>query len=719
MDPMSSAYAVPSPYDQQVPSTSSPSCAMARPNTPQTPYGRSAFGSAHASPFRPANAADAVRLRETCAARNAQTAQWMDSQYLAGVSGYHGSGVQSGPCSVMSAASGGGMSMMSGMSQMSLGNMSQLSICTQLTEAHYTQNAAYQTTSGASSVENIDPSNIFEINRQVNTLIMSLRHEDPEIRRKAANSVQSMARQRLLAMVSNHATLRELICHFLQFVLEHTIEQNITQLMQSIFNILNCRTCFVVMQDRYIQQILVHIIAKYLMPDHPFTAWTVIAFTAILRKKDLRGFRRMCRNEYFVRQLMIILGSTSSSHKSLIIDSIRMLITRNLPLKEFFVRSKGMEKLLEFMSCEHEEKVLRSSATTLLTLISTESAKYGIEFVKLGGVQIFGNLLSHGSTMLLHEVLHCLAGVGDLKEALETQDISNTIVSVLQLMGAHDPILVNHGTAFLLNVSANSIRNKASMVTAQAPDTLLSVLNHRNNYLTIPLANVRQLIASITDNVLICLANLTRNQDECGRAACIQIARKPDSAKTLLNVLASGTVECQNRVLMVIHSTCICVAEYKLFFLDTVDDYNQSNLVTFTLRLLWNNFVQYNSFSEAERIHRRKQIDRVLRLLATLSKSEELLQQITAIFREHNPLPLLRPFRTNDFTAHRDFLEFLDILSSNPMRFDLIPKWLSTPESQQILHYYCQFQPDPKLMGHARNIGSRLQQANVEGMQTT
>ncbi|VDP04460.1 unnamed protein product [Heligmosomoides polygyrus] len=709
MDSMSSGYAVPSPYDQQVPSTSSATCAMARPNTPQTPYGR--YGSAHASPFRPANAADAVRLRETCAARNLQTAQWMDSQYLAGVSGYHASGAQSGPCSVMSAASGGGMSVMSGMSQMSLGNMSQLSICTQLTEAHYTQGAVYQPTSGASSVENIDPSNIFEINRQVNTLILSLRHEDPEVRRKAANSVQSMARQRLLAMVSNHTTLRELICHFLQFVLEHTIEQNITQLMQSIFNILNCRTCFVVMQDRYIQQILVHIIAKYLMPDHPFTAWTVIAFTAVLRKKDLRAFRRMCRNEYFVRQLMIILGSTSSSHKSLIIDSIRMLITRNLPLKEFFVRSKGMEKLLEFMSCEHEEKVLRSSATTLLTLISTESAKYGIEF-------ILGSLLSHGSTMLLHEILHCLAAVGDLKEALEAQDISSTIVSVLQLMGAHDPVVVNHGTAFLLNVSANSARNKASMVAAQAPDTLLSVLNHRNNYLTIPLANVRQLIASITDNVLICLANLTRNQDESGRSACIQIARKPDSSKTLLNVLASGSVECQNRTLMVIYSTCLCVADYKLFFLDTVDDYNQSNLITFILRLLWNNFVQFNNFPEPERIHRRKQIDRVFRLLATLSKSEELLEQVTAIFREHNPLPLLRPFRTNDFGAHRDFLEFLDVLSSDPKRFDLVQKWLSSPESQQILHYYCQFQADPKLLSHARNIGSRLQQAKVESMQT-
>ncbi|VDL87522.1 unnamed protein product, partial [Nippostrongylus brasiliensis] len=284
------------------------------------------------------------------------------------------------------------------------------------------QSAVYQPTSGASSVENIDPSNIFEINRQVNTLIMSLRHEDPEIRRKAANSVQSMARQRLLAMVSNHNTLRELICYFLQFVLEHTIEQNITQLMQSIFNILNCRTCFAVLQDRYIQQIL-----------------------------------------------------------------------------------------------------------------------------------IFGGLLSHGSTMLLHEILHCLAAVGDLKEALETQEIGSTIASVLQLMGAHDPILVNHGTAFLLNVSANSVRNKASMLAAQAPDTLLSVLNHRNNYLTIPIPNVRQLIASITDNVLICLANLTRGQDDCGRNACAQIARKPDSAKTLLNVLASGTVECQNRVLIVLY----------------------------------------------------------------------------------------------------------------------------------------------------------------------
>ncbi|KAJ1347795.1 hypothetical protein KIN20_002958 [Parelaphostrongylus tenuis] len=709
MDPLSSAYVVPSPYDQQQPSTSAATCAMVRPTTPQTPYGRSAFSSTNASPFRPANTADAVRLRETCAARNAQTAQWMDSQYLAGVSGYH---VPSGACSVMSTASGG-VSVMSSMSQMSLGNMSQLSICTQLTEPHYPQGTPYQTTSGASSVENIDPSNIYEINRQVNALIMSLRHDDPEIRRKAANSVQSFARQRLLAMVTNHATLRELICHFLQFVLEHTIEQNITQLMQSIFNILNCRTCFVVMQDRYIQQILVHIIAKYLLPDHPFTAWTVIAFTAILRKKDLRAFRRMCRNEYFVHQLMVILASTSTSHKSLIIDSIRMLITKNLPLKEYFVRSKGMAKLLEFMSCEHEEKVLRSSATTLLTLISTESAKYGIEFVRLEGVQTFGNLLAHGSTMLLHEVLHCLAAVGDLKEALETQDIGNAIASVLQLMGAHDPILVNHGTAFLLNVSANSIRNKMSMVAAHAPDTLLSVLNHRNNYLTIPLANVRQLIASITDNVLICLTNLTRNHDECGRNACIQIARKPDSAKTLLNVLASGNVECQNRVLMVLYNTNLCIPDYKLFFLDTVDDYNQSNLVTFILRLLWNNFVQFNNFPDSDRAHHRKQIDRVFRLLAVLSKSEELLEQMTAIFREHNPLPLLRPFRTNDFGPHRDFLEFLDVLSSDPKRADLASKWLSTPESQQILHYYCQYQVDPKIMGHARNIGSRLQQINV------
>lgn len=58
-----------------------------------------------------------------------------------------------------------------------------------------------------------------------------------------------------------------------------------------------------------------------------------------------------------------------------------------------------MEKLLEFMSCEHEEKVLRSSATTLLTLISTESAKYGIEFVRLEGVQ--ARLVHHSSRLAL------------------------------------------------------------------------------------------------------------------------------------------------------------------------------------------------------------------------------------------------------------------------------------------------------------------------------
>ncbi|VDM77422.1 unnamed protein product [Strongylus vulgaris] len=580
MDPMSSPYGVPSPYDQQVPSTSSATCAMARPNTPQTPYARSAYSSAHASPFRPANAADAVRLRETCA-RNAQTAQWMDSQYLAGVSGYHGSGVQSGPCSVMSAASGG-MSVMSGMSQMSLGNMSQLSICTQLTEAHYAQVPHYQPTSGASSMENIDPSNIYEINRQVNTLIVSLRHDDP-----VRNSAESSE------LGPEHGTTTT--------------------------------------------------IGDGIQPG--YTARIDLLLSAI------------CVGTHY--------------RTSLIILSLLGLLSR---LQPFCVRK----------ICERSEEC-------------AESAKYGIEFVRLEGVQIFGNLLSHGSTMLLHELLHCLAAVGDLKEALESQDITSTIISVLQLMGAHDPILVNHGTAFLLNVSANSVRNKTTMVAERAPDTLLSVLNHRNNYLTIPLPNVRQLIVSITDNVLICLANLTRNQDECGRNACVQIARKSDSAKTLLNVLASGSVECQNRVLMVIFNTNLCVSEYKLFFVDTVDDYNQSNLITFILRLLWNNFAQFNNFADSERIHRRKQIDRVLRLLATLSKSDDLLEQIATIFREHNPLPLLRPFRNNDFTAHRDFLEFLDALSNDPKRFPLVHKWLSTADSQQILHYYCQFQLDAKL----------------------
>lgn len=73
--------------------------------------------------------------------------------------------------------------------------------------------------------------------------------------------------------------------------------------------------------------------------------------------------------------------------KLLFDEDIKVLLMKPA-VKDFFVQSKGMEKLLEFMSCEHEEKVLRSSATTLLTLISTESAKYGIEFVRLGGVQV-------------------------------------------------------------------------------------------------------------------------------------------------------------------------------------------------------------------------------------------------------------------------------------------------------------------------------------------
>ena len=158
------------------------------------------------------------------------------------------------------------------------------------------------------------------------------------------------------------------------------------------------------------------------------------------------------------------------------------------------------------------------------------------------------------------------------------QDIACTIASVLQLMGAHDPVLVIHGTAFLLNVSANSVRNKVItsiyflnsftvlrfvrhwielfrhfyaykctcadflqtvMVADRAPDTLLSVLNHRNSYLTIPLPNVRQLIASISDNVLICLANLTRNQDECGKNACLQVCFSQDVFACLTAILAA------------------------------------------------------------------------------------------------------------------------------------------------------------------------------------
>lgn len=162
--------------------------------------------------------------------------------------------------------------------------------------------------------------------------------------------MQSMARQRLLAMVSNHTTLRELICHFLQFVLEHTIEQVRTctliarcrryevtvatgyrRLMQSfpvvsehhpidavdfqhpqlsdVFrrharSLHSADPCAHHREVPYVSPLssmimlaltFSGIIFRVFRPDHPFTAWTVIAFTAVLRKKDLRAFRRMCR----------------------------------------------------------------------------------------------------------------------------------------------------------------------------------------------------------------------------------------------------------------------------------------------------------------------------------------------------------------------------------------------------------------------------------------
>uniref|UniRef100_A0A1I7WTG4 HEAT repeat-containing protein 1 n=1 Tax=Heterorhabditis bacteriophora TaxID=37862 RepID=A0A1I7WTG4_HETBA len=274
----------------------------------------------------------------------------------------------------------------------------------------------YQRSSGASSVENMDPNFLFQIDGKVTALINNMRHPDCNIRRKTINSVQDMAKRKEFALV-NQVRLRELLGQFLQFVYEHNVEQNHTQLLQSIFNIINCRNCISVLMDQQMQHILFNIVYKYLNPDRPYTAWIVIVFTALLQKQQLTKFRRwMRKNDYFVNRLMLILHSQSEFNKSLAIDSIRMLVYRTTALKESFVRGGGMALLLNFLQTENEEKVLFSSTKNLLTLISTESSDFGRMFVMSSGVQILGNLLSHGSSRLLHVVLQCMSSVGDLKD---------------------------------------------------------------------------------------------------------------------------------------------------------------------------------------------------------------------------------------------------------------------------------------------------------------
>ncbi|CAP28772.3 Protein CBR-WRM-1 [Caenorhabditis briggsae] len=205
-----------------------------------------------------------------------------------------------------------------------------------------------------------------------------------------------------------------------------------------------------------------------------------------------------------------------------------------------------------------DEDLLWPTMQALTTFCSIE--RVGEDFVKLGGAQDLCNLLYHGSTRLLHELLACMQRLSLLQE-IGNQDMEESIRRVIQVVGSDDATIAERATGVLRNIGQPNKQNKVIMVrngvTAHAIAVLRtsmrfqSQLREQQNART-PKNQIdaaKNQILSIYENCLSILNNVTKmgKDDILDSAiqACRMISANPDAAIVLLHFLNAGAPKCR------------------------------------------------------------------------------------------------------------------------------------------------------------------------------
>ncbi|MFH4977964.1 hypothetical protein AB6A40_004673 [Gnathostoma spinigerum] len=464
-------------YEQQVPSTSyaapciTPNAmGVHNPNTPYESanpvgYPQMAFPQAELGQPRSSmtmNGPGPYEARQPSDTRKmANTQMWMNEHRFSQVMQQH-SRPGSAPSSIISS-----------MTQLSAitGQESLLSINTQMTEAQNLPEKRVATHSSApsstsSSVENVDPSYVKEVENLIDSIIENMNTTDKVMQRKIAHTIYNMQLRNHFARASE-VKLYKMICPLISLLNRLDTEPDIVGILLRTMStlILGTRTRDILKQltmEHPSQMIATF--ANRLEPNQAYCKYAVITIHSLLEIA-----LKMKYNKEDITNRMLAIMRLMEEHgdryfintfkqKQYVFDVLRLVFYKDSAMKSHFAGKGGITMLLNFLRRETVECVAYRNVRVLHSIVSSEDISLGTKFVQCEGIQVVSRIftLPHCSERLAKQCMWCLRAVSDLP-IVQTIDLREAIGQIMFMvdLANTDIDLLNSTVDFLGNVAAS------------------------------------------------------------------------------------------------------------------------------------------------------------------------------------------------------------------------------------------------------------------------
>lgn len=584
-------------FDPLLPSTS-------RVASPARPPSTLSARQVPASPFRaqPQNMEASIsrvqELREGAVGKRSYTNDWMQGSYIPPNPNQQ---YQRAPSVV-----GSTISNMSGISQMT--TFSALSVNT---ECGNFDNWIYQSQPvlskvSQSSVENRDPMKRRE-RMSISDIVQSLASTDKEIQREAIRELEPLAKQQRLEGTYGKGDLYQIFFALFEVLVRRAVET--PNIIRKTLEILHYAAT--PKNARSFEKIFIQINKELMNPNsnHTFQVQrpSSIYELVIARASDLDTvyeqsamlvLAQICCKPYFMKHVFsdaealrtpgyrrlhlavmkftvenLKREETKPKSRGFCVSIIKNLSMRNRSIWEIVLKEGVIRIFLDIMKNEFSDEDLMWPTMQALTVFCG-NIECGEVFVRLGGAQVLCGLLSHGSTRLLHELLGCMRKLSDLP-AIQEQDMTESIRSVIQLVGCDDITIVERATGVLRNIGYHNKMNKAIMVQNAVTNHVIAVLRTMERFQYQMCGNVemtRKHHLMIYENCLSILNNVTvmapQDIKESARHACHMIENNKDSASVLLNLFNVGSRKCRKMAINVMKRVIETVPEFAEPFVD-------------------------------------------------------------------------------------------------------------------------------------------------------
>ncbi|KAH7731709.1 beta-catenin [Aphelenchoides avenae] len=523
--------------------------------------------------------------------------------------------------------------------------------------------ASSASASASSYSENADPMIYQRINEYISQMTMALYNEDESAKRKALSGLYSHAKY--FAYVTDIVCLQMMIDQlFRNMAGLRSAPELVNRALSILYEVTRRPNCMYALHGliRHYDGKPVHILCHFLNPSEKYCNYVMsILYTLFAHKEHGRSYRNCARHVTVVQRLMDVASSSSSMHRYIALDNVRLLMTGHSELKGFFVKSSGMEVCLSILERETNERLL-FAAVSVIGLIFTGQDPYVdsdvAHFIRCGGVQILGKLLDHGSPRLLRKIMYCLCSVSD-SSSLAELNFDIALYRTVQVLGSADTELVHDASGFLMNASAQNRKANKFLHDNNAIHNLTSLASMMSLCLaTTVTPTEKKLSHGILEHSLRALVNLTQRyeDDTYVFSACQQLLQPHNDVHPLqpfLNVLdysSADLVETQSSVVKILTKIIEKVdAQCANFVGVYASTEGGGNFASVTLRLLARSTDTMRWTPEEKRSDKlklRTLIHLLLKLINLLLGNEVFLRDFALLSRRHgqNPVKLVRIF---------------------------------------------------------------------------